>query len=165
MDKTENQVRMPDLGHAQECEKSSEMSAEKERALKDLMTEMVQRYFGESAGCGLIDDEWEATEEDLKTIIAVREYTGLTFGGVVKFKCSIDSKTKRVAHTTYSINFGDAYFVSEQDALDYFFDKYGLRFKTWGDLEVAMYEEVDEKGNSTFIGGFCTHGVGNLIYA
>lgn len=70
-----------------------------------------------------------------------------------------------MAHTTYSINFGDAYFVSEQDALDYFFDKYGLRFKTWGDLEVAMYEEVDEKGNSTFIGGFCTHGVGNLIYA
>ena len=33
MDMTENQVRMPDLGHAQECEKSSEMSAEKERAM------------------------------------------------------------------------------------------------------------------------------------
>ena len=27
------------------------------KVLKDLMTEMVQRYFGESAGCGLIDDE------------------------------------------------------------------------------------------------------------
>lgn len=151
--------------NASNANQLSKVDEEREQVLTELMTEVVQRYFGSGFENVVVSDDWEATSEDVNTIIAVKNRTGLSFHDCVKFKCTVDTNTKRVIDNSYSVGMGEAYFAKEEDALKYIEDKYGLVFDSWAAVEYASENEVGEGGHSSFVGGFCTHGEGNLIYA
>lgn len=79
--------------NASNANQLSKVDEEREQVLTELMTEVVQRYFGSGFENVVVSDDWEATSEDVNTIIAVKNRTGLSFHDCVKFKCTVDTNS------------------------------------------------------------------------